>query len=293
MIRILPCLFTVDFEEMEGSPEERVSTEWQELGAIRVFRCAAGDRFQLAREFMGYTTVFGNVVKIHKAHSYSCIGADVQAVSAEIKPIGKMIAAPDIRFANYPKGEVRITYKLPPELFRAYGGLVSVTETLQAASEFVTVPIKGLFWYVDGINNEPITVGDAPGKINNLEEWTYEVRRARAVPAGVWNAPGYVNMKPVYSRSLDRYFPSETLLCRNPTVQREITFSDITFNITLRFLIKNNGTPSDPKGWNYFPRISKPGASVSYEYMFDGKASITEKIFYTPLDFNKAGIFVP
>lgn len=291
MFRLVPCRITVDCEELEGSPTEVIASDlspdfWTGTGATRVFRCASGDRMLLIREFLGGW--YGSIFRL--PHSYTDISGLVVATSAATKPVGKMSGLVDNRFANYPKTDVTITYKIPPETFEAYGGLVTVTETMREASEFVTCSTKGLFWYVDGVTNEQTDEFDAPGTINNLTEWTYEIRRARIVPPGVWGHPGKVNLYQAYSRTYDRYFPPETLLCCSPEVTIERTFSGTTYNILLRFLVKNNGTFAIPKGWNHFPRRSIiTDTDVTYERMVravDAPDSAAGwKVFYPLEDF--------
>lgn len=291
-VRILPCNFTVDFEEMEGSPVENVSVEWAELGVSREFKCAAADRFSLVRSLIGFTEVFGANVVIHKPHAYTFISELVMCTNVEVKPFGKMIAGPDSRFSNYQDVIVSAIYKIPQGVMaEAFGALVTITETLQEASEFITLPEKGLYWLVSTgpFVGEELDYMDAPGKISQLLEWTYEIRNALYVPAGVWGYPGHVNTYEVYSRTFDIRFPAGTLLCGNPTVSKEISFSATTFNISLRFLAKNNGTYAAPKGWNYFPRVSKVGGAISFEPIYDTNG--VAKIIYPYADFRS--IFVP
>ena len=143
MIRILPCRFTVDFQELDGSPIERITTEfWQGTGATRVFRCASGDRMQLIKELLGYRR--GSIIR--RPHQYLDISGFVMATSVSTKPIGKIVAQADNRFADYPETEIEVTYTIPPELFEAFGGLVTVTETLRDASEFITLTNQEMFW---------------------------------------------------------------------------------------------------------------------------------------------------
>ena len=288
-MRVVANRLTVDFMELDGSPTETISADlWSGTGATRIFRCASEDRMQLIKEFLGYWT--GAIY--HLPHSYLDIAGIVVATNAATKPVGKITAQADNRFANYPKTDVTITYLIPPETFQAYGGLVTVTETMREASEFVTCASKGLYWYVDGVDNEPIDEFDAPGVVNDLVEWTYEIRRARVVPAGIWGYPGHVNSYQCYSRTFNLFFPAETLLCCTPEVSVERTFNGTTYNITLRFLSKNNGTLLGPRGWNHFPRRSELDATdVSWERMVTNKTGNVEKIFYPHADFRN--IFVP
>ena len=293
ILRIVPQRFTVDFEEIDGSPTESMSRDfWQGTGAVRTFRCASRDRIKLANEFLGYRV--GNIQ--HLAHSYTDLSFLVVATSITTKPVGKISAQADNRFANYPKTDLVVTYSIPPETFEAYGGLVTITESIQEVSEFVTVPAKNLYWYVDGVTNELIDEFDAPSKINKLLEWTYEIRHAESVPNNLWLFHGKVNSERVYSHSLGTWWPAETLLCGSPSVVRERTFSSTFYNITLRFLIKMNPGASGVVGWNHYPRISDDtDTDVVYERMVRAidapNTTAGYKYFYPLADFS--GLYIP
>ena len=295
IMRRIPNRITVDCQELEGSPTEEASAEfWQGTRATRIFQCASVDRIKLINEFLGYWSVPNTY---HEPHSYIDLSFLCVATSAATKPFGKMGQARiDPRFADYPKTIVIFSYSIPPETFEAFGGLVTVTESMQDASEFLTCSKKGLYWYVDGVTNELISDFDAPGKINNLMEWTYEIRRAQVVPAGVWGYPGSVNNATCHSDTYGRYFPVETLLCGSPEITVERTYNKTFYNIRLRFLVKNNGTLSAPKGWNHFPRRSiTDDVDVSYERMVRAvdapNTASGWKLFYPLADFST--IFVP
>ena len=296
-IKIIPCRFTKDFQELDGSPTENIASDlspafFTGTNATRVFRCASRDRMRLAREFLGYRS--GVVYRL--PHSYSDIDNIVVATSIAMKPAGKIEAQDDARFANYPCTDITVTYSIPPETMRAFGSLVTVTETMREASEFITCANQGLFWYVDGITNEQTNEFDAPGIVNHLTEWTYEIRGSKYIPAGVWGHPGSVNQVSAYSRTFGRTFPPETVLCCSPEVTQEKSFSDLSYTIRLRFLIKNNGTYDAPRGWNHFPRRSDTtDVDVVYERMVRAidapNSSAGWKIFYPLADFSD--IYVP
>lgn len=294
-MRIVANRITVDFEELKGSPTEKVSYDfWTGTGATRVVRCNSNVRLRLIQEFLGYWQ--GSIY--HRPHPYLDLDPSgiLVATDAATVPVGKITGQSDRRFADYPKVDVTITYSIPPEVFEAFGGLVSITESMRDASEFLTCDTKGLFWYVDGVTNEPISNFDAPGKINNLTEWTYEIRGAVRVPNGVWGYPGSVNQATSYSNTYDRYFPAETLLCCAPEVTKERNFNRTYYNIRLRFLAKNNGTLASPRGWNHFPRRHDTTiVDTSYERIvraIDAPNTITGwKVFYPLADFST--IFVP
>ncbi len=69
------------------------------------------------------------------------------------------------------------------------------------------------------------------------------------------------------------WFPTETLLCGNPSASREIKSTGNIGNawtITYRFTYKNNGTIDDPRGWNHFPRTDNADiGGINYEHLTD------------------------
>lgn len=290
-VRILPARFTVNFEEKDGSPTESIAVEWTGFGVNRTFMVAASDRMQLIKEMLGYKEIIGGNLIVHQAHEYRYISSLLTAVSASVKPLGaKMGTDPDdIRFANYADSVVDIVYKIPQwRMAEAYGGLISITETVQPTTEFVTISEQKLYW--DNTQTEELDSMDAPGLLIHGLEWTYEVRGALEVLPGVWGHPGKVNSRIVASNILGVWFPVGTLLCMPPTVVRELSFDAMpTYNITLKFVAKNNGTASSPKGWNWFPYFGKTGANVTWQPIYDDAGA--EKIFYPYADFRD--IIVP
>lgn len=282
-IQVVPCQFYVPFEELKGSPEESISVEWQGVSARRTLQCATVHRVSLIRSFLGWTEVIGANIIIHRPHIYGIISNLLTACTAATKPFGQMSQEPgDARFADYPYCRIEIGYKILESTLAAAYGQVSITETLHDAGEFVTIPTKGLYWGTGG-GKEAIDEMDAPGKINRLLEWTIDIRGAVAVPAGVEGHPGKVNSVEEVSSSFGYKFPPGTLLCGNPTIVKEVSFAATTYDVTLRFLAKNNGTYVAPRGWNFFPRISAAGATVSYERITDGTDN---KDFYASADFS-------
>lgn len=289
-VRILPCRLTVPFSELDGSPTENIAVEWTGFGANRSLKVAAANRMQLIKELLGYKEYVGGNLLIHQAHEYRYISNLLTAVSVTTKPFGKIAATPgDSRFADYPDSIVDVVYKIPQwRTAQFYEGLVTVTDTVQPSTEFITINTEKLYW--DAAQAEPLDSMDAPGKLIHTLEWIQEIRNAIVLLPGVWGLPGYVNSYPVYSRFLNTTFPAGTLLCEPPTVDREVSFDSIpTYNITIRFVAKNNGTYAVPRGWNYFPRWNAGGTSVSWLPLYDGVGNV--KIFYPFADFRN--IIIP
>lgn len=295
-LRILPCRHTVPFEERDESPLETASRIAGGSVSSRRWVVATADKAQFIKEMLGYTEVVGGNTVIHRPHVYTFVGKTVTAKTAGIKPFGdRMDTGADRRFAVYATFEIEISYDIPQHTTQeseAYQSEITITETIQPASEFTTVNIEGLYWKHPTMGPQPMDALDAPGRINHLSEWVIEIRNALFLPAGVWGYPGYVNKYPVYSRRLNFWFPPETLHCSHPTVVKEETYDATTFAITLRFLYKNNGLvrevlggPFVVAGWNHFGHHNSIGAygTTSYERICDNVGNI--KFSYPRIDF--------
>lgn len=281
MIKTVPCRFTKTFEELDGSPVEELSSEITALRTVRNFKCAWEDRIQLAVEFVGYTQAFGTAVVYHYPHQYTVISSLLVAVEVSIKPFGKTGALTDDRFTKYNYAELIVTYQMPRiETSEAYGGAVTINEQIHGASEFITLPTKNLFW---GKAGEKVLIDtfDAPGKVNQMIEWIYNIRGARILP-NIQLYPGRINKYASRSTSLGYIFPPTTLLMGEPIISKETSFDGVKYDLTLRFLFKNNGTYANPRGWNYFPRVSNPGIHISWERITDGT---NDKEIYEEVDF--------
>ena len=280
---IFPCVLSYDFEELEGSPSEKLSSTFTSIGSVRRFKCAYSDRLFLAMQFIGYSVTVGSNVAIYEPHEYEAISTYLIALDVGIEPFGRISAqSDDSRFATYTSAILTVTYGVPQrEVSAAYGGNVTVIENIRGASEFLTLPTDNLYWGT-GSNKIPITNLSAPGKISCMMEWTYGIRGARTLPSGIQTHPGKINSAPVYSTTLGWTFPAGTLLCNNPEHARQISFDGVTNDVTLKFLYKNNGTLLNPKGWNFFPKPDASGTSINWERITDGTNS---KKIYEEADF--------
>jgi len=260
---IKECSFTKDFEELDGSPEERFAYGTTNVGVTRRVKCKWEDRKQLAKEFIGYTEYRGEEIIQHKAHLYQMLNNYVYAKSADPRPFGKQTGGDSDGFATYNYAIITVTYGTldteyeqniaiaRQEISKDYGGTVQVTETIAARSEFATISNEELCWYGDAADK--LEDLEAPGKINVLWEWTISIRNAWKLP-DLHLYAGYVNSNRCYSKSLGKYFPPETLLFGNPTITKRFGANRPFFDIDLQFLYKNNGTFSTPYGWNHFIR---------------------------------------
>jgi len=288
MFTVVPHRFSVPFEEMDGSPTEFVTRSWGGTGARRTLKCLTSNRVQLVNELLGYVDYYGGTATIHPPAPYGPDILNIVVSDVAIKPFGKMgQISSDTRFADYDYSIIEVTFEAADKVLSSVYGYVSILETIRPASEFITLPTKELYWGVGGAA-EAIDAFDAPGKINKMLEWTYEIRGASAYPVEIWKHIGKVNYAVTTSASLGVTFGIETLLYAGPIVEKEITLSGTIYNITLRFIYKNNGPIGTPYGWNYFPRISAAGSTITFENITDGT---NPKLFYPYADFTE--IFVP
>jgi len=288
------CSFTKDFDELDGSPEENFAYGTMNVGVTRRVKCKWGDRKQLAKEFIGYTEFRGEEIITHKAHIYPMLTGYVYAKSARPRPFGKQTGKDSDGFATYNYAVIEVTYGTPEseyeqnvavarnEISDEYGGLVEVTETIAARSEFVTISSENLCWYGDA--DAELEDLNAPGRINVMWEWTISIRNAWKLP-DLHLYAGYVNSDLSYSKSLGKYFPPETLLFGNPTITKRFRYNRSVFDIDLRFLYKNNGSFSNPYGWNHFIHPKKSYNVLYVSRIAHKKSPYDELYIYPKADF--------
>ena len=283
MIILVPHRFTVPFnavEELDGSPLENFSSTRENTGASRELKCKANVRLQLIRELLGYYEFVGLNTLVHPPHVFGPDMPNIMASNVTTKPFGRIRAVPgDPWFANYTDSILDVTYEVQEKVFSAIYGNVMITDLLTDASEFTTLSNKGLYWGTGG-GAVAADAAEAPGKINYLLEWTHTISGGCCIPPGLFAYVGHVNAAPMYSAALDVTFEAETLLYATPAISREVTFTGVVYEISLRFLYKNNGTAAAPRGWNHFARPSAGGAAMTFERMTDGT---DDRVFY-PLE---------
>ncbi|RLC38840.1 hypothetical protein DRH27_01270 [Candidatus Falkowbacteria bacterium] len=255
---------TVAYKEMGDSPREYVRSGAN--GAVRDLECAWSDRFTLAKEMTGYYTqsisVVDTVVNIYEPHHYPHTSLQkLYAKEANISGIGKMIGDDDFStqaVAKYTYAKVSVNYETASE----YGGTevedALVTESLEPASEFLTMQTDNL-GFSDG---RALGAGEAPGKIVRMMDWVYTVHKLTKIPNGLLSLPGTVNDRRMYARTLDLYFPTGTLLFGNPSLSRDITAEGAeAWSVTVRMSYR-------PTGWNFFPRIVTAGGDISWQRLY-------------------------
>lgn len=294
-VNVEEASFSIAYDEMKGSPKLTLSQEAGVTQAVRTVKCAGAiDTWvQLAKEFVGYSESRGGSYIYHNPHRLSFVSSLLIARQARYKPYGKLQGL-DTQYgiAYYEFALLDIFYRMPSsseqeeedEEDTPYG-TVRIEEHLVAASEFITLPTTGLKWGKDNSQTNPsedLDPMDAPAKIVTMMEWQYIIRGATNIPDDVVIAPGYVNSNQPRSKSIGFTFPAGTLLCGNPQVDKVTDSEGVKTDLTLRFIYKNNGTVSEPKGWNYFPRSSKTGKDIAWERITDGT---NDKDIYPTMSF--------
>lgn len=281
MISLVESIFSVPFEEMDGSPIETVSSTVSNVAATRIIRCPWGDRMQMAKEFVGWVEVMGANATQHLPHQYVALSGTVFAKDVKMKPVSRIMSSPeDNQIAAYDTAELTIEYKIQDigapgfaftqDQLDIYGSSVIITESITVAMEFLTLPVEGLYW---GFGEDKVALANmsAPAKINTVLEWQYNITGAIYVPnARIF--PGKINADVVRSNSLDFTFPIGTLLCGVPIIRKVIKFDSTEYELGLRYYYKNNGVDKYGSicGWNHFPNVNVATSSISWERITDG-----------------------
>jgi len=273
---------TVNYAEIEGWPKE--NCRWNGKEATRLLKCAWADRIQLARELVGYGQLSGFDIIYHRAHRYAPfkeIGDDAIALDVAIAPFAGSVPDPtSVKDAEYRYAYLTVKYGIP-DYDLPTEGQTYVTESLEPASEFLTLPHEKLFWQINP-TKVPLESTEAPAKIIRMLAWVYTLNDLSSLPNEVYDLPGCVNKNDVYSWSLKRWFAWETLLCSDPSLRREGTSK---WSATFRFLYRNAGTFANPLGWNVFPRPSEANDQGQIAYSPVKTEDGDDVLIYTPTNF--------
>ena len=238
---------TVDFTELDGSPVETLG--WGSINVTRMLKCAWADRLILAKELVGFT-VGGTVhtPDIYTPQGNETLGQTVLANEATIEPIG-----------NYQAAKVTVRYTTDREAIAPPDSTTYVTESLEPATEFITLPYdeeNPLYW--DNSQTTKVQPAEVPGYLIRMTDWVYTLHQIPIVPAEVLDLPGLVNDAPAYSWALDYTFAAETLLCGNPSMNRTVTSEGVSaWDVTFRFTYR-------PEGWNVFPSTGVNQSTIKW-----------------------------
>ena len=277
-----PHKLTVTFDELTFSPFGKTQTvSFNESGAsgVRRLKCAWSSRIALARDLMGYVRQEpDNTVHIYRPATMPgypklvCNSVDIEPYiqpdpDGDTDLVASFVEA--IVTANYaylsratPEDQPNITY---------------VSEELNPAAEFITLPNDSLFW--DAENTESLGTADAPGYLIRMMEWQYTLHKVFIMPPAYFTLAGSINNGPVFSQSLNFTFEPGTLLADAPSLSRQWTSEGLPlWDVTFRFLYRPQAQ------WNLFPRPNIAGAKgIVWNAVFDTNG--IQKQFYTPSNF--------
>ncbi len=241
---------TIDFDERPEYPKEQGYPDRFE--ATRKVRCDFDNRLTLAREFLGWTDEGGT---IHPAHKYDKDDANfgpAYVASFSIEPIMGI----DPLDGGYKYADLTVNYSTATTLD---ANNISITESVNGASEFLTIGNAELYWTSAHTADVKIDTSEYPTKLVRMLEWSYTKHRQLSIPSSVFSKMGYVNSSAISSSHLGYTFAAETLLFGNPSCARTIGSNQIDYwEITYTFMYR-------PNGWNKFPR-STTGA---WSYIYD------------------------
>ena len=262
---VYPNNLSIAHSEMDESPQENVGTEKQD--ATRILKCAWSDRLTLTAELVGYTRVLGLDVHHFLPHRYPHRGLwHLYATNVKTKRFTNKMTNTNPQIASYDEAILTVLYSVPEYDLPSENEETYVTESLEPATEFLTMPHDGLYWDTGG--TEPINPTEAPAKLVRMTAWVYTLHALKELPSAVFELPGDVNLDDVYSWSLNRWFAYETLLCGDPSLSREKTSTGVTaWTVTFRFIHRNAGTFINPLGWNEFPRPRDADADGHIKYL--------------------------
>lgn len=172
--------------------------------------------------------------------------------------------------------EIRDTSYLPSSEMSRW-----VTRNYTYAVQALSVPTNRLR-FADG--SGPISEGGI--FVSKTQELTYLWREVPDVPEQAIQATiGHVNAAPFDGDPGFPTYPPGTLLCMAPEKTRHRgPTGRITWDISYKFLYRDNGTPTAPAGHNFFPNTSKQSLTWVLA-TFDGTP--TGPTLYQPADFTQ------
>jgi hypothetical protein len=272
----MPTLRGIDYDIRPGYPKEYFGPDGAEI--TNKYICAWADRIALMEMILGWWR--GGT--FYPPHEYVAEGpAGVFKLYGDSCSINPIVATSSDTY-SYPKAELTVIYRRK-DYFYELEDKIYFTERLEPASEFITLDRKGLYW---GTGASAVRIDDenveVPTKINRMVDWVFTLYNIRYITDSYFDMVGKVNSVAIKPRTLYLTFPIGTLLCSNPSADREFTRRvEPTWKVTFRFTYKNNGTIAAPKGWNFFPRTD--GGTISWERITDASSNVD---IYDSYDFN-------
>lgn len=266
----------IDHEEMDGSPQEGVddSGPW----VRRKLTCAWADRWTLIEQLLGQ--VRGDIYYLpHLCPYNSAIRArkisGMQAFGSRYQQAGGQTYA--YEFIEIDVEYRRITSN-PMEGDPSAADETFVTESVEPAAEFITLPSDGMTWATSG---GAVGVDQAPGMLIRTMNWVYTIHKlSLPLRDEFLDYKGTINSGEITSSLLGRTFAAGTLLYGAPQLQREIlTSGQQLASLTLRFTERK-------QGWNKFPNVNNlVGGVIQFEAIKNAGGDVIAP--YPSSDFTK------
>ena len=266
---IIEGAVTISYEEIGPSPESDFSATG--FAERRLLLCDWADRMTLAQQLIGHVTLDGGTFYKPQSHPEF---EEARVTHVGIEPWGKTVDSGDPQRLAYAKARLNVDYGIRDDGTGGTGGdddpAVLVTESLEPAVEFMTVPHEGLYW--DAGKTLPLIEAEAPAWQFKTMDWVYTRHQVRTIPSGVFSLVGCCNDAVVYSYSLRHTFPAFTLLYNVPQLSRTLTaLGWSVWEISFRFTYR-------PQGWNKFRK-----ADGAWSFMYDSGGD--PFIMYPPSSF--------
>ena len=256
-------------------PRERWTSKGFE--ADRLFQVAWDDSVQFIADIVGDVVDLGSLgdFMVTQGQQYPRFTA-ARAMSAGLTGYGKNLATVPLTWTH---ARISVGYAVPDYSLSQAGGdgeQVIVSESLDAAAEFITLPHNKLFWtYGGGSATDPINREVPIGRLLRMVNWNYTIHHVLRVTKNVIDLVGSVNSIDVTSPTLGLTFPAETLLYNGPRMSQEITVSGFRAR-TLEMSYTYR-----PAGWNKLPRFAGNGDFAIFYDEFGNQVKP-----YPPADFN-------
>ena len=239
----LQGLITVDYEEVAGSPVEVYRDHGFE--AKRIVECVWSDRLTLAQELRGGRRQMGEAYTYVPPQQYPHYPAAVVS-DVRIEPFGAAQSSGDPNTIAYQLARLTVEYRVAEFGTNPAEEETLITESLEPAAEFMTMPAEKLYW--DALAANPLVESEAPQRLVRMLEWVYTKHMMASLPNDVISLTGTVNDAAITSSRLGLTFPVETLLYNPPRLERQITTEGVkAWKVTFRFTYR-------PGGWNAFAR---------------------------------------
>jgi len=272
MITLEPTLLS--HQEMDGSP-----TESQDQYGPRIQRkllCAWADRWTLIAQLLGHTE--GGIYYLaHKCPYHSSLRA--QSIGG-ISGWGERTQQAGATYV-YEFAEIDVDYRRattdPASGDSADPNMTYISESIEGAAEFITLPNQKLYWDDDAVAQ--LGTSEAPAMLLKTINWVYTIHRLATIPEEFLSYVGGINSAAITSITLNRTFAARTLLYNPPQFSRDITSEGVqAWQATLRFTERK-------KEWNKFPKTDELDADGMIKFAPIYNAAGTQVKLYPELAF--------